>query len=256
MTNNNDLGAIFYSIEKTLKANSILKTDEFDEKFGKHKNFQRSKISDIQFFEILVITIFFSGFKSSIVEDKKKDILDCFRDFNEIRDTQIHDFLLNNKIIRNKKKIEAVLYNADKFYRLIATYGSFNEFLDKYYIDESLESILILKELLQIEFKYLGDITTYHFLTEIGFNVLKPDIVVTRIFYRLGLISNTNQTFKSISIGREISKITNLPIRYIDLVLVKYGQLGHSKEFGIKNGICLENNPNCQNCDLKNICTF
>ena len=61
MTNNYDLGEIFFTIEKTLKANSILKNDEFDEKFGKHKKFQRNKISDIAFFEILVMTIFFFG---------------------------------------------------------------------------------------------------------------------------------------------------------------------------------------------------
>lgn len=40
---------------------------------------------------------------------------------------------------------------------------------------------------LQERFEYLGEITVYHVLTDIGLPVLKPDRVVTRMFARLGI---------------------------------------------------------------------
>jgi DNA-3-methyladenine glycosylase I len=109
---------------------------------------------------------------------------------------------------------------------------------------------------LQYKFNYLGNITVYHYLTDIGFNVLKPDRVILRVFERLGLIESRDQLLKTVIQGRKFAEATGLPIRYIDIVFVKYGQQGKSNYFGLDDGICLEKHPKCNICKLKKYCFF
>ena len=113
-----------------------------------------------------------------------------------------------------------------------------------------------MKEELEYRFDYLGGITVYHFLTDIGYEVLKPDRVLLRIFKRLGLIEDEKQLLKTVIQGRRFSKATGLPIRYIDIIFVKYGQQGKSEMFGLNNGICLETNPNCKACGVNGNCSY
>jgi DNA-3-methyladenine glycosylase I len=114
----------------------------------------------------------------------------------------------------------------------------------------------MLKEELEFKFDYLGGTTVFHFLTDLGFNVLKPDRVIARIFKRLGLIESEQQLLKTVIIGRKFASATELPIRYIDVIFVKYGQQGKSEEFGLSNGICLNHNPSCHICGLESFCKY
>jgi DNA-3-methyladenine glycosylase I len=92
-------------------------------------------------------------------------------------------------------------------------------------------------------------------MTDIGLNVLKPDRVICRIFKRLGLIADENQLLSTVLQGRKFQQQTGHSIRYIDIVLVAYGQV-EFLDLGIKNGICL-NKPRCEACPLKsNICNY
>jgi DNA-3-methyladenine glycosylase I len=42
--------------------------------------------------------------------------------------------------------------------------------------------------------------------------------------------------------GLKFSKETGYPIRYIDIIIVKYGQRGE-EAYGLEDGVCLEKNP-------------
>ena len=53
----------------------------------------------------------------------------------------------------------------------------------------------------------------------------KPDRVIRRILFRLGLISEKEDIEQSIMVGKEFSRRINEPIRYIDIIMVKYGQI-------------------------------
>lgn len=101
-------------------------------------------------------------------------------------------------------------------------------------------------------FKGLGRITAYHFMTDIGLEVIKPDRVLVRIFTRMGLLKDTDDSFCAIEIGRQFSKATNLPIRYIDIIFVLYGQLNVPK---IKC-ICSEKHPHCEICGARMFCAY
>ncbi len=156
-------------------------------------------------------------------------------------------------IISNERKIRACIKNAQKFDDIVKRYGSFAGYVESFG-DLDQESVLTaLKEDL-MKFGFLGIRTAYHFMLDMGLNVWKPDRVISRILYRLGLIDNKEDIEKAVRVGREISIKVDLPIRYLDIVFVKYGQEGAEAPFGLDNGICLRNNPRCHLCGIKEYC--
>ncbi len=66
------------------------------------------------------------------------------------------------------------------------------------------------------------------------------------IYHRVGSYHDARQTIK-------ISCILSW---YIDIVFVKYGQVGEEKELGLTDGICLEKNPKCAICGITNYCSY
>ena len=120
-------------------------------------------------------------------------------------------------------------------------------------LDENLKKF---KKDLRKRFKYLGGITVNHFLTDIGLNVSKPDRVLCRIFYRLGLIKSVESFEEVIEVCRKFADSTKYPIRYIDIIFVIYGQVGYKHELDIDNGICLEKNPKCDLCRMTKYCNY
>jgi DNA-3-methyladenine glycosylase I len=90
----------------------------------------------------------------------------------------------------------------------------------------------------------------------LGINVLKPDRVICRIFSRLGLTNDESDIVHAVDIGRKIALATGYPIRYVDLIFVKYGQMGKDEYFGLEDGICVKKNPKCQKCGVSNYCEY
>lgn len=144
-------------------------------------------------------------------------------------------------MIKNVNKITAVIENAKVFNEIVNKYDSFYNYLKSFEPESSFENLMLLKEELEYKFTYLGGITVYHFLTDIGLDVLKPDRVLTRIFKRLGLIEDEKQLLKTVIQGRKFAEATGKSIRYIDIIFVTYGQQ-------TKEGICFSKNPRCNIC--------
>lgn len=254
-----DYKGIFEKAEKTLRKQSWFSDKEFDQHFGRFKKFVDKNRSDNDFYQMLIMIIFYSGFRASTVESKENIILGHFPDYNTVSnytDNDYQNILSDNLMIKNERKIKSCIYNAKIFREIVDKYGSFEKYLDIFEANSTLDNIILLKEELEYRFDYLGGTTVFHFLTDIGFNVLKPDRVILRIFKRLGLIDSDKQLLKAVVQGRLFAKSTGLPIRYIDIIFVKYGQQGESDMFGLKNGICIEKNPNCKICGLKEYCNF
>jgi DNA-3-methyladenine glycosylase I len=136
--------------------------------------------------------------------------------------------------------------------RLIAEHGSFGRYIESFAPADSFENLRRLKEELVARFQYIGGITAYHFLTEIGMPVLKPDRVICRLFHRLGIIETEGELLEAVIQGRKFAEATGLPIRYIDIVFVAYGQ-AQSTDFGIDRGICLKE-PRCHECGVREFC--
>lgn len=254
-----DYKAVFSKLEDSLRQHSGLSDAEFRSRFEKFKHFENRLLSDNDYYRIMVDVTFYSGFRAAVVSGKLDLIHQYFPDFETVAkydEWKVSQILGDNNMIRNVRKVEACIANARTFKRIVSEYGSFGAYVKSFEPTQSFENLMLLKEELEHKFAYLGRITAYHFLTDIGMPVLKPDRVVCRIFYRLGLIESKKQLLEAVIQGRKLSQATSLPIRYVDIVLVTYGQVGANDYFGIKNGICLEKNPKCNICGVKEYCDY
>lgn len=241
---------IFYGVETTLRKQSKLSKTDFDSTFGDIPNYKN--ITDNDVYWILVYVAFYSGMRASTVGQKLPVIEKYLYDFIKVKDyseIEINQMLKDPNVIHNKQKIKACINNAKKFDNLLNKYGSFIKYLESFGSLKDEATIDVLQADLRDRFEYLGERTVYHFLTDLGLNVLKPDRVICRIFTRLGLIDNEDSIDQAINVGREIASATGFPIRYVDIIFVTYGQMG-------EYGICLPKNPKCSICGVKEYCKY
>lgn len=233
------------------------------ERLERFKNFNYKNLSDDEIFWILTYVMFFNiGKKASMIEKKLpllKPYLYGYRRVANLTDSELNEIIervgFGLQIYRCKEL-------ANRYCKIVDEYGSFSEYLNKAFgiVDTncSLSQLNQLYNDLMVRFKGtgIGETSRWHFLTELGFYSLKPDSVIKRIFYRLGLIDNEDDNIAAIEVGRSISKSLNLPIRYIDILFVKFGQEGSSDLLGTTDGICLSTRPKCDICPLASICRY
>ena len=253
------LKKIFKAVENTLFDLSPLPANKLTNNFEKFKNIDSKKINWDKFYELIVFVTFYSGFKAEIVNSKYYSIKKNLGKLNIVagfKQSDIKAALKNNDIIRHEAKIRACVFNAKKILELKSKCGSFQKYLSSFGDLTENKNLNAFANVLKKNFLYLGGITVNHLLTDLGLNVVKPDRVVCRIFYRLGLINSITDYESAINIGRLIKKATGLPIRYVDLIIVFYGQVGYKAELNIDNGICLKSKPKCDICQLKNYCNY
>lgn len=253
------LRQIFLSAETSLFRLSPLSQKELAINFSQFRNLDTNKIDFAKFYEIIMFVTFYSGFKAETVNHKYFDIKKALGKVNTVakfKEKDIKVLLKNSKIIRHETKIRACIHNAKAVLLLKNLHSSLQEYLYSFGSLEEKRNLSALIKDLRSRFKYLGEITVNHLLTDLGLNVIKPDRVLCRIFYRLGLVKSVTDYNGVINVGRLIANSTGLPIRYIDLIFVFYGQVGYKYELDIDNGICLQRNPKCNICGLKSVCNY
>ena len=255
-----DYQAIFNKVESTLIRVGAQNVPE--ESVRKNLEVATKKFADEDYFDVLVYVPFYSGFKADTVNNRMSTIRKYFSDYRAVAGydrKKVSEIFGDPQMIRHKGKIQACVDNARTFKALVEQYGSFQKYVDSFSPKASFENLMQLRQDLRRRFRYLGKITVYHFLTDIGMPVLKPDRVIRRIFCRLGLIESEGeseeQLLKAISQGHKFAQETNHPIRYIDRVFVAYGQV-KSEDFGIEKGICLKDSPQCAVCGVSKYCHY
>ncbi len=255
-----DYKAIFDKVESTLISvgSANLPIDRIRANLDEFKHLEGKAFSDADYYWILVCVVFYAGFRAATVNAKLNLIRQHFPDYETVAcydENKANEILCDPEMIRNRRKVLACIENAKVFKSIVNEYGSFQAYADSFSPTASFENLMLLKEELEYRFKGLGRITTYHFLTDIGLPVLKPDRVICRIFQRLGLIESDEQLLKTVIQGRKFAQATGHPIRYIDIVFVAYGQV-KSQEFGLASGICLEERPLCSICSVTDYCDY
>jgi DNA-3-methyladenine glycosylase I len=139
------------------------------------------------------------------------------------------------------------------FCQLVTEHGSFARYLDSLGGDT-----FRIRDDLRRRFRYLGPRTVLHFMMNLWFPVLKPDLAVCRILTRLGFIESPrneeDQIDQALRAGMRIAHAVGKPIRYVDAILVMYGQVSY-KKMGIEKGVCLLK-PRCEACGVKVSCLF
>ncbi|MEM3666346.1 MAG: DNA-3-methyladenine glycosylase I [Candidatus Bathyarchaeia archaeon] len=123
--------------------------------------------SDIECFEILCLCILQAGLSwGAIRKNWEKYRLGFYGfDFNVLANKRLEELLKRPGVIKNKKKIEAIIYNAEKFQRIRRDYGSFSNFLESL---RRLKDEEALKALMK-QFKHVGAYTAEYYLHCVGY---------------------------------------------------------------------------------------
>jgi DNA-3-methyladenine glycosylase I len=123
--------------------------------------------SDSEYFEILCLCILQAGLGWGMVRNNwakyKKGFLDF--DFNRLAKSKTEDIMANPGVIKNKRKISAIIKNAGEIENIIKEYGSFFEFLESLRKKDEDEVIFELSH----RFSHLGEYSAEYFLHSIGF---------------------------------------------------------------------------------------
>ena len=143
---------------------------------------------DIKLFEMLILEGMQAGLSWITVLKKREAFREAFDGFDPHKialydDTKIQELLENEKIIRNRLKINAAVNNAKLYLKVIEEYGSFDKFIWSY-VDYSpiinrwdnhsdmpastLLSDRVSKDLRKMGFKFVGSTIIYSFMQAVG----------------------------------------------------------------------------------------
>ncbi len=119
------------------------------------------------YLEVMSKSVFQTGISWKVVEAKWPGIKEGFRGFDpqaisKLTMTDIDLLVEDKRVIRNRRKIEAIIGNASRLLELDKMYGDFRKYL------RSFESFEELTGDLRKQFKFLGEMGAYHFLWVVG----------------------------------------------------------------------------------------
>jgi 3-methyladenine DNA glycosylase Tag len=119
------------------------------------------------YLEVMSKAVFQSGMSWKVVESKWAGIRDAFRHFDaaavaSLSDTDIDEIARDPRVIRNRRKLEAIRENAHRVLERASEHGSFGAYLRSHGDFE--DTVSALRE----DFKFLGDLGAYYFLYVVG----------------------------------------------------------------------------------------
>ncbi len=119
------------------------------------------------YLEVMSKSVFQTGISWKVVEAKWPEIREAFQGFDaevvsKLTLEEIDALTQDAKVIRNRRKIEAIVGNARRILELEKQYGGFRKYL------RSFKSFEELTKDLRKQFKFLGEMGSYHFLWVVG----------------------------------------------------------------------------------------
>lgn len=121
--------------------------------------------NDDELFGRLIMEINQAGLSWSLILKKEAAFYEAFNHFSiakvaKYSDEKIAELLQNKAIIRNRRKIEATIFNAHKILEIQAKFGTFHNWL-KHYVGYSLDE---WTNLFKKTFKFTGKLIVEEFL--------------------------------------------------------------------------------------------
>jgi 3-methyladenine DNA glycosylase Tag len=119
------------------------------------------------YLDVLSKSVFQSGISWRVVEAKWEGTREAFRGFDpekvaNLTPKQIDELAADTRLIRNRRKIEATVENAETMLELDHEFGGFRKYLRSHGDFETVSADLVKR------FKFLGDMGSYHFLHVVG----------------------------------------------------------------------------------------
>ena len=122
------------------------------------------------YLEVMSKAVFQTGMSWRVVETKWPGTQEAFRGFDAkavatMSDRDIDDLAKDKRVIRNRRKLEAVVDNARRMLELDGEHGSFQDYLRSHADFEA--TVAALRK----NFRFLGDMGSYYFLYVVGEDV-------------------------------------------------------------------------------------
>lgn len=123
------------------------------------------------YLEIMSKSVFQSGMSWKVIESKWPEIREAFQGFDihtvaNFNEKDIEDLTNDKRVVRNYRKLMAIVSNARKMLELDKAYGSFQKYLRSHgNFDATLNAI-------RKDFKFMGPSGIYVFLYVIGEEVI------------------------------------------------------------------------------------
>jgi len=122
------------------------------------------------YLEVMSKAVFQSGMSWKVVQTKWPQIREAMRDFDidavaTLSPDDLEELAQDTRVIRNRRKLAAIVHNAQRIIELDEAHGGFENYL------RSQNSFELTVKGLRKQFKFLGDTGSYYFLYVIGENV-------------------------------------------------------------------------------------
>ncbi len=129
------------------------------------KQIRPKRLND--YLEVLSKAVFQTGISWKVIEAKWPGFKDAFLDFDPVKvadldPPDIDRLAEDTRIVRNRKKIEATVYNAQTMLDLEGEHGSFKKYL------RSQPGFDEIAADMKKRFKFIGDTGAYYFLHVVG----------------------------------------------------------------------------------------
>jgi 3-methyladenine DNA glycosylase Tag len=123
--------------------------------------------SDADYLEVMTKAAFQSGISWKVIEAKWAGFREAFRGFDPewvaaLTPRDVDRLAQDTRIVRNRRKIEGTVHNAETMVELSREHGSFRCYLRSHGDFE--DTVADLKR----RFKFLGDLGAYYFLYVVG----------------------------------------------------------------------------------------
>lgn len=142
----------------------------------------KPNFDDKYLFEMLILESFQAGLSWECVLNKRENFRKAFDNFDidkicNYNERKVQKLLENDKIIRNKLKINAAINNSKIFKKIQKEYGTFYEYLKKFISDKTIYEIgetrnqlsdIISQDLQKRGMKFVGSTIIYSYLQAIG----------------------------------------------------------------------------------------
>lgn len=123
--------------------------------------------SEREYFEILCLCLLQAGLNWNSIRKHWERYKEGFYDFDidRLAEAQASEVIKNPNVIKNGRKIEAVVHNAKQFREIKKEHGSFGDYLETLKSQTEKEQLKSLSK----RFKQVGPETADYFLHSIGF---------------------------------------------------------------------------------------
>jgi hypothetical protein len=167
-----------------------------------------------RFWKQFIAKIFYSGFKAATVNRALPDIYRMFGDYKSLRSPEWDVRLVGQKFstdsgllalryLQDKDSSQRKIRHPQKIKKVVAVARSFAEYFDENPDADALSFLmhgvdsdnvwLLSKNLERLGLS--GQLIQLHLMMDLGFNCIKPDVVISRLVLQLGWLSRSSMGF-------------------------------------------------------------